>query len=69
MPIVRLTEAAWVKHEAERVRGILLCHLGREGKPVEELIAFLLDRGLRYTGPELVLIRDRLIADGVIEIV
>lgn len=68
MPIVRLTEAAWVEHESERVRGILLCHLGRAGRPVEELIAFLRDRGLRYTGPELVLIRDRLIAEGVIEV-
>ena len=69
MPIVRLTEVAWVEREAERMRGVLLCHLGREGMPVGELLALIRSWGLHYTNPELQLIRDRLIAEGVIEVV
>lgn len=69
MPIVRLTEAAWVEHEAERVCGILLCRVGREGLPVGELLAFIRHQGLHYTNAELLLIRDKLVAEGVIEIV
>lgn len=69
MATVRLTEAAWVEHEAERVRGILLCHLGREGKPVGELLALIRSWGLHYTNAELQLIRDKLVAEGMIEVV
>lgn len=69
MPIVRLTEAAWVEHEAERVRGIMLCHLTREGLPTDELLRLIRHWGLRYTNAELLLIRDKLIAEGVIEVV
>ena len=69
MPIVRLTAAAWLLRESERVKGVLLCHLSRAGLEVSELLGLIRAWGLEYTLPELQLIRDKLIADGVIEIV
>ena len=66
--IVRLTNAAWLEYEAGRVRGILLCHLSREGMLVSELRRLIKSWGLSYTPEELVLLRDKLVADGVIEI-
>jgi len=69
MTIVRLTAAAWLARESERVKGILLCHLTRGGMNANELLGMLEAWGLSYTAAEIGLLRDKLIADGVIEIV
>ena len=69
MAIVRLTAAAWLDYEVGRVKGVLKCHLTRNGLEASELIALIEMWGLHYTPAELVLLRNRLIADGVIEIV
>jgi len=69
MTIVRLTSAAWLDHETERVKGVILCHLTREGIEMSELLKLIEVWGLHYTIAELQLIRTQLVADGVIEIV
>lgn len=66
--IVRLTDTAWLEYQAERVRGILLQNLGREGVEQSKLKKLIADYGLDYSSADLVLIRDALVADGLIEI-
>jgi len=69
MAIIRLTATAWLARESERVTGVLLCHVTREGMDVNELLAMLGNWGLHYTVAELQLLRVKLVTDGVIEIV
>lgn len=69
MPIIKLTDSAWLDREVERARGLLLVHLGKDGRPIDELLTLLSDYGLDYSVSDLLLIRNKLVADGVIEIV
>ncbi len=68
MPTARLTEATWLAYESGRVKSALLANLPHGGLPVEEAVAILARLGLRYSDVELGAIADRLVADGVIEI-
>ena len=69
MTIIRLTVAAWLAHECERVRGVLLMTLTRSDMDVDLLLQLLVSEGLIYTPEELQLIGAQLVADGVIEII
>ena len=75
MAIVKLTDETWLEQEASKVEGVLRSSLalggkdGQEGKDTGLLVSILSYAGLDYTGPQLAAIRDKLIADGVIEIV
>lgn len=73
MAVIKLVDTEWLNQEAERVEGSLLQWLGgsdgRAGRDATELKARLEYVGLYYTAVDLVAIRDKLIADGVIEIV
>lgn len=68
MPIVKLTQAAWLELAKERVKGVLLMHLSREGIDQGDLRQLILDWGLDYSNQDLADIRDALVAEGVIEI-
>lgn len=71
MSTIKLTDETWLNHESDRVRGRLLVVLGgSEGKPgidTAQLVRVLKKGGLVYEGADLLLIKNRLIADGVIE--
>ena len=69
MATVRLTGTAWLNYESERVKGVLLVNLPRAGLEVSELIVLLRNFGLVYTAADLILIRNKLLANGVIETV
>jgi len=69
MAIIRLTAAAWLAHECERVRGVLLMNLTRADMDLDLLLQLLVAEGLTYTTEELQLIGAQLVADGVIEII
>lgn len=66
----RMTNAHRLQIEADRVQGLLEMRVfsGYEWEG-PELIEELRKRGLEYTTPELVAIRDELIARNVIEVV
>ena len=68
MPTVKISQAAWLEREKERVKGTLLVHLTREGIDQTELRQLLQDWGLDYSSEDLATIRDALITEGVIEI-
>jgi hypothetical protein len=73
MPNVKLTETTWLNSNVERVKGRLIVVLessaNHAGRPIGDLVAMLAEAGLTYTAVELAAIRDKLIADGVIQIV
>ena len=73
MAVIKLTEAAWLEQETERVEGVLRQALGgkegKDGKPAGELKALLNYAGLDYETGDLIAIRNKLVTDGVIEIV
>ena len=72
MAIIKLTDEQWLDQEAARVEGAIRQWLGgsdgRAGRDTAELVDRLRYVGLRYTTPEIAAIRDKLIADGVIEV-
>jgi hypothetical protein len=68
MPTVKLTQVAWLEHEKERIKGVLLMHLSRDGIDQGDLRQLILDWGLDYSNQDLVTIRDALVAEGIIEI-
>jgi len=73
MATIKLTDEQWLQQEADRVESVLRQWLGgsegRAGRNTAELKARLEYVGLRYTAQELVEIRNKLAADGVIEVV
>lgn len=73
MADIKLTDDTWLDYEAGRVEGRLLVALsGSENKgglPESELVEILKYAGLEYAPADLLLIRAKLIADEVIEIV
>lgn len=71
MTIIKLTDATWLDHESERVKGRLLVVLGgsenKAGIDAIQLVCVLKKGGLVYESADLLLIKNSLIADGVIE--
>lgn len=68
MPIIKLTDDEWYKHEAERVLECLKAWLPREGAPVAEIKAKLAASGFGQSNEEWTEIGQRLVAQGVIQI-
>ena len=73
MPIIKLTDDTWLDQETARCEGVLRQALGgkdgKAGKDAAELKAVLSYAGLEYATADLLAIRNKLAADGVIEIV
>jgi len=73
MAIIKLTDEQWLEQETARVEGVLRQALGgkdgKAGRNVTELRALLNYAGLDYETSDLAAIRDKLVADGVIEVV
>ena len=73
MAIIKLTDTQWLEQESEKVEGVLRQWLGgsegKEGRDSDKLRKRLKYAGLEYTPADLAAIRDKLIADGVIEVV
>lgn len=73
MSTIKLTDTTWLDQESARVEGVLRQALGgkdgKAGKDAGDLKAILSYAGLEYEADDLVAIRDKLVADGVIEIV
>ena len=72
MATIKLTDEQWLEQEAAKVEGVLRQWLGgsegKAGRDAADLKARLEYVGLRYDAVDLVAIRDKLIADGVIEV-
>ena len=72
MTIIKLTDEQWLEQEAARAKGALQQWLGgskgKAGRDAAELKARLEYVGLHYSAVDLVAIRDKLVADGVIEV-
>ena len=68
MTTIRLTEAAWLERELNRIRAVLTQNLTRAGID-QNILARLLKRylGMEYTGAELLAFHDALVAEGLIE--
>ena len=70
MATIKLTDAIWLDYNKERAKGRLMVVLGSSenklGLANGELASILKKGGLVFTGPELIALRDALIADGVI---
>jgi len=73
MATIKLTDTQWLEQETARVEGAIRQWLGgSDGKPgrnAGELVQQLKYVGLKYAPADLVAIRDKLIADGIIEVV
>ena len=75
MAIIKLTDVTWLELEAAKVAGALKSTValggseGRAGKDSSTLRAMLEYVGLKYTDGEIGAIRDKLVVDGVIEII
>ena len=73
MAIIKLTDDTWLDQETGKAEGVLRQVLGfgegKAGKDADELRAILSYAGLHYENADLIAIRDKLVADGVIEIV
>ena len=69
MPIIKLTEAAWLKREADKLEGHLIAQLPKEGVEQSVIVHLLKDLGTEYTTAELIQIRDELVVRGTIEVV
>jgi len=75
MATVKLTRATWVNHEASRVQGMLVCCPAmKEGMPATKLLEWIKytskgSIGADWTAQDIQDIRDKLVADGVIEII
>lgn len=73
MATIKLTDEQWLTQEAARVEGAIRQWLGgsegKAGRDAQDLKARLEYVGLYYAPSDLVAIRDRLLADGVIEVV
>jgi len=73
MAIIKLTDVTWLDQESAKVEGVLRQALGgkdgKAGKGTADLKAILNYAGLDYENSDLLVIRDKLVADGVIEIV
>ena len=75
MATIKLTDTTWLEQESAKVAGILKAQLGgsagKDGIPQADLKKAI-ERALPdgyYTTADLVIIRTKLIADGVIEVV
>jgi len=73
MAIIKLTDATWLDQESAKIEGVLRQALGgkdgKAGKDTADLKAILTYAGLDYENSDLLAIRNKLIADGVIEVV
>ena len=75
MATIKLARATWVNHEASRVQGMLLCCAAmKEGMPAADLLKWIKytskqSIGADWTAQDIQDIRDKLVADGVIEII
>ena len=73
MATIKLTDTTWLDQEAAKVEGVLRQALGgkdgKAGKDAQSLKALLNYAGLDYDTADLVAIRDKLVTDGVIEVV
>lgn len=73
MAIIKLTDTEWLDQEAAKVEGVLRQALGgkdgKAGKDEADLVAILSYAGLEYESADLVAIRDKLVADDVLEVI
>lgn len=75
MAIIKLTDETWLNQEAAKVEGVLRSNRalggkeGKTGRDASTLKEMLNYAGLDYDTADLIAIRDKLVADGIIEIV
>lgn len=69
MVLLKLTAAARLARQVERVKGVLLVHLPDGGLDVAGTLALLAQQGVILDPADLPAVRDALVADGTIEVV
>lgn len=73
MAVIKLTDTTWLDQESAKAEGVLRQALGgkdgKAGRDAADLKAILSYAGLHYENVDLLAIRDKLVADGVIEII